>query len=166
MKIVCKVIANVLDDQNNLCSIPTNTVAYIIQTCLLLYTLSENLINDKNDTLITNNAASQSISANIHQNSDILLQLLQLDSKLPPYMRINPLHSLVFTNTIHILKSPKPVTPNGDGYAVGGDILLWGLRALPYVLTGLTVNAPRTYGEFEDSDLACTDAIGDVPIQR
>jgi hypothetical protein len=164
MKIVCKVIANVLDDENNLCSIPTSTVAYIIQTCLLLYTPSENIKNNKSNTLITNNAASQSISVNIHQNSDILLQLLQLDSKLPPYMRINPLHSLVFTNTIHILKSPKLVTPNGDGTAVGGDILLWGLRVLPYLLTGLTVNAPRTYGEFEDSDLAYTDSIGDIPI--
>jgi hypothetical protein len=158
MKILCKVISNVLDDQNSTCSIPINTVAYIVQTCLLLHTPSENIINNPNGTLETNDSL---ISLNIHQNSDILLQLLELDSKLPPFMRNHLLHSLVLTYTIHILnQSPKPVTSNGDETAAGGDMFIWGLRALPYVLTGLTVNAPRTYGEFQDSDLAFIDAKG------
>jgi hypothetical protein len=158
MKILCKVISNVLDNQNSTCSIPINTVAYIVQTCLLLCTPSEDILADPNDTLKTNNSASV-ISLNIHQNSDILLQLLEVDSKLPPYMRNNLLHSLVFTYTIHIFNKSLG-TSNGDGTAVGGEMLIWGLRALPYVLTGLTVTAPRTYGEFQDSDLAYTDATG------
>lgn len=94
-------------------------MSYIIQTCLLLYTS-----DDPKNAPGPPKKPSQLISLNMN-NPSILLQLMELDSKLPPEVRNNELHSVVFTYTIHILKSPPSVhTPNGVrvGTAVGGGV--------------------------------------------
>jgi len=160
------VVAAAATDQRTQRLLPPDAASAVVHAVLAIYVP---------DTVATPSESSSSSSSTSRPSSsadraaaagDMPLQLLDIDCRLPPPLRNATLRARMLHQTLHALRTSCADAGARDdrAKALHYDAQAAALRAVPYLLAGLSADSPRsTHVDAEEDDRATVRQVPRLP---